>query len=444
MNDFRSPRRKIDPTRGETLGDGTPNDNDRLEIGPTLLAFREWEEAGLKLPDLAAMRRYRLDRLVEHIVRRQYGGLLLTDPLNIRYATDTTNMQLWNAHNPFRAVLVCADGYMVIWDFKNSPFLADYNPLVRESRTGAAMFYFSAGDSCDEVAEDFVSEVDDLIREHGGGNRRIAVDKIMIHGLRALESAGFNVEDGEELTGKGALDQGARRNSSHEVRQPCLRIRCRANGGGGQAGSERGRDLGPCCTGKISAGAANGSRPGSWPRVQGRTPGSRNAGRACCKKMKFWRSIRTLSAATECASAFREPGGSVRSPLAPTWCTPCDTRPDHIAEHAAILKPGVSFRDLAFGGHVLDDKCQKLKYGAKMHGIGLCDEWPFILYPDQYKEGAFEYEVEAGMVFCVEALVGEEGGDFSIKLADQVLVTETGHENLTTYPLDKRLMGGES
>ena len=52
-------RRKIDPTRGATLGDGTPNDNDRVEIGPTQLAFAEWAAAGLALPDLAAMRRFR-------------------------------------------------------------------------------------------------------------------------------------------------------------------------------------------------------------------------------------------------------------------------------------------------------------------------------------------------------------------------------------------------
>jgi hypothetical protein len=36
---------------------------------------------------------------------------------------------------------------------------------------------------------------------------------------------------------------------------------------------------------------------------------------------------------------------------------------------------------------------------------------------------------------------GEVGGDFSIKLEDQVLITETGYENLTRYPFDARLMG---
>ncbi len=92
----------------EALRRALPPDQDRIEIGPTQLAFREWEAAGLELPDLAAMRRYRWERLTRHIVERDLAGLLMFDPLNIRYATDTTNMQLWNAHNPFRAVLLVA------------------------------------------------------------------------------------------------------------------------------------------------------------------------------------------------------------------------------------------------------------------------------------------------------------------------------------------------
>ena len=31
--------RKIDPSRGAMTGDNTPNDMDRVEIGPTKLAF---------------------------------------------------------------------------------------------------------------------------------------------------------------------------------------------------------------------------------------------------------------------------------------------------------------------------------------------------------------------------------------------------------------------
>jgi len=107
----------------------------------------------------------------------------------------------------------------------------------------------------------------------------------------------------------------------------------------------------------------------------------------------------------------------------------------------AMLKPGINIQDISRGSHVLRPEFQALKYGCLMHGVGLCDEWPLVAYPDQMVEGAFDHELEAGMVLCVEALVSPERGNFSIKLEDQVLVTETGYENLTNYPFDERLMG---
>ena len=201
-------RRKIDPTKGATLGDGTPNDNDRVEIGPTQLAFREWEAAGLTLPDLQRMRTYRWRRLVDAVVARDYGAVLMFDPLNIRYATDSTNMQLWNSHNPFRACMVCADGHMVVWEYRNSPFLVTFNPLVRELRSGASFFYNVCGDGTERDAKAFVSQVSEVMAAHAGTNRRIAVDKIMIHGLRALERAGFAVMEGEELTERARAIKG--------------------------------------------------------------------------------------------------------------------------------------------------------------------------------------------------------------------------------------------
>ena len=200
--------RKIDPTKGAMTGDNSSNDMDRVEIGPTKLAFDEWAKAGLDLPDLQQMRGYRHQRLVQCINARDYGALVVFDPLNIRYATDSTNMQLWNTHNPFRALIICADGYMVIWDYKNSPFLSQFNPLVSEQRSGADFFYFDRGDMAHLAAKKFSQEVLDLVREHGGSNMRLAVDKIMMVGLRALETLGFVVMEGEELTEKARVIKG--------------------------------------------------------------------------------------------------------------------------------------------------------------------------------------------------------------------------------------------
>ena len=200
MTDHHRDNRKIDPTRGATLGDGSENDGNRIEIGPTETASREWAAAGLELPQLETMREYRWKRLVEGINARDYGALVVFDPLNIRYATDSTNMQLWNTHNPFRALIVCADGHMVLWDYKNSPFLSAFYPLVKEVRSGADLFYFDRGDKIDVAADAFSNEVRRLLEEHAGGNKRLAVDKVMLHGLRALEAQGLQILPGEEVT----------------------------------------------------------------------------------------------------------------------------------------------------------------------------------------------------------------------------------------------------
>jgi len=133
------------------------------------------------------------------------------------------------------------------------------------------------------------------------------------------------------------------------------------------------------------------------------------------------------------------------------WIGPGRPRPDmihamrhaheHIMANMALLRPGVTFPEITRNLHRLEDRYQKQKYGCAMHGVGLCDEWPLVAYPDNAVEGAFDYALEPGMVLCVEALVSPEGGDFSVKLEDQVLVTEDGFENLTRYPFDPALMG---
>jgi len=432
--------RKIDPTRGGALPDGTPNDADRIEIGPTQLAFREWEVAGLTLPNLANMRDYRWNRLTRHIVERGYGGLLLFDPLNIRYATDTTNMQLWNTHNPFRAVLLCADGYMVIWDYKNAPFLADFNPLVRESRSGASMFYFVSGDKSHDDATGFVGDVDELMRAHCPGNKRLAVDKIMIAGLRALEHAGFEVMDGEEVAEK-----------SRSVKGPdeILAMRC-ANDACNKAMDAMHKAAVPGTSEDAIWSvlhAENIKRGGEWieTRLLATGPRTNPWFQECGPRTLQNNEI--LAYDTDLIGPY-----GICVDVSRTWWIG-DEKPtnamvyamqharEHIQTNMDMLKPGVRMTELTFGGHHLDDQFQKLKYGCKMHGVGLCDEWPVIAYPDKWVEGAFDYVIEPGMVLCVEALVSPEGGDFSIKLEDQVLITENGHENLTTYPFDPALMG---
>lgn len=440
MNSHYRDSRKIDPGQGTVLRDGSPNIADRAEIGPTPLAFDEWARAGLVLPNLPEMRRYRWKRLVDAINSRDYGGLLVFDPLNIRYATDSTNMQLWNAHNPFRAVFIGSDGHMIIWDYKNAQMLTEHNPLVREVRSGADFFYFDRGDKVDVAAAVFADQIVDLVGEHGGGNMRLAVDKPMMHCWRALEAVGFTLFEGEELTEKARAIKGP---------DEILAMRCAVHSC--EAAMYEMEDA--CKPGQTEDDiwavlhAGNIRRGGEWIETRLLTSGPRTNPwfQECGPRTVQNNEIVAFD--TDLVGVY----GMCCDMSRTWWVGDEDPRADmieamrhgvdHIRENAELLAPGVPFRDLTFKGHHLHEKYNAQKYSCRFHGVGLCDEWPLIAYPDAFVEGAFEYTLEPGMALCVEVLVSEAGKDFSIKLEDQIIITEDGFENLSSYPFDPRLMG---
>ena len=113
---------------------------------------------------------------------------------------------------------------------------------------------------------------------------------------------------------------------------------------------------------------------------------------------------------------------------------------EHIQENAKLLTPGTSFRELTYGGHQLDQKYRAQQYCVKMHGVGLCDEFPSIYYPEQFIEGAFDYALEPGMVLSVEVYLGVVGGQDGVKLENEVLVTEGDPVTLTPYRYDEKLL----
>ena len=49
--------------------------------------------------------------------------------------------------------------------------------LLDEVRPSIPFFYFASAERTAEMAGLFAAEIDDLLRTHGGGSRRLAVDK---------------------------------------------------------------------------------------------------------------------------------------------------------------------------------------------------------------------------------------------------------------------------
>ena len=62
----------------------------------------------LSLDVLERARDYRIGRLRKLLRENNCAAAILYDPVNIRYALDSPNMQVWSLHNPVRYALVFA------------------------------------------------------------------------------------------------------------------------------------------------------------------------------------------------------------------------------------------------------------------------------------------------------------------------------------------------
>ncbi|HWT99336.1 MAG TPA: aminopeptidase P family N-terminal domain-containing protein, partial [Terriglobales bacterium] len=127
--------------------------------------------------DEAAIRAYRLARLRQGLRASDYAGLLLFDPVNIRYATGSRNMQVWTMHNPCRYVFIATEGPVILFELGSARHLAKDLTTIDEIRPAWAWDYMIVGERNEEMAGNWAQEIVDLIQQHGGGNRRIAIDR---------------------------------------------------------------------------------------------------------------------------------------------------------------------------------------------------------------------------------------------------------------------------
>ena len=432
--------RRIDPTRRAHLKpDLTPDDNDRVEIGPTALAFAEWADAGIEAPDMPALREYRLARLQEQIRAHDCAGLLLFDPLNIRYATDTTNMQLWIAHNAARACFVPPEGDMVLWDFHNCEHLSAHLPLVGEVRHGASFFYFETGNHTADAARHFVDEVISLMRKYGGDNRRLAVDKIEHVGYATLIQQGVEVLEGQVLTEHARSIKNA--NELRAMR--CAIHACE------MAVAEMREAMRPEVSENemwAALHAGNIKRGGEWieTRILSSGPRTNPWFQECGPRIMQEGDMMAFD--TDLVGTYGYCCDISRSWIVGDVAPTAEQRAlyrvayDHVMENIALIEPGMSFAEMTAKAHRLPEAYRAQRYGVIAHGVGLCDEYPCVRYPEDVEAHGYDGSFAPGMTLCVEAYVGAVGGQEGVKLEEQVLVTETGCEVLSSYPFEQSLL----
>jgi Xaa-Pro aminopeptidase len=410
------------------------------DLGPGALAESEWQSLGLDLPDVPAMRAWRLARVRAHLAERDYAGIVVTDPINVRYATDSTNMQVWCLHNPVRYAFVATDGPVVVFDFHGSGHLSVHLELVDEVRPGRGWYFFKSGDRIDEHAKAWAVEIAELVQAHGGGNRRLAIDHVNPEGVAALETLGVSVHEGQAV-----MELARAIKSADEIKaMRCALATCES------AMRVMQEHLRPGVTEQAlwaHLHAENVSRGGEWIETRLLASGPR-----------------TNPWFQECGSRAIDAGDLVAfdtdligpygycADISRTWrCgegrgsnAQIDLyrlAREQIASNLALIRPGLGFRELSEKAFELPERYGANRYSTIAHGVGLCDEYPAIYYPKDAAESGYEGHLEAGMTICLESYIGEDGGAEGVKLEEQILVTDIGAEVLSRYPFEDDTFG---
>lgn len=408
-------------------------------LAPSDLALTEWAELELPQPDWQTIREYRLGRVRHWLRQFDYAGIVLYDPINIRYATDTANMQVWCLHNDVRYCFIPTEGPIILFEFYHCDHISQHLPLVDELRPIQLWSYMATGRRGEqEHVQAWAAEIADLVHTHGGGNRRLAIDRTHIAGAAALQALGVELFNGEEVMELARLikhdeEIKAMRCSMAAVEQSIAVMREHL-----QPGVSEMRLW-------SYLHAENIARGGEWIETRLLTSGERtNPWYQECSK----RIIQEGDLVAFDTDAIGPYGICVD--ISRTWlCGDVAPTPqqrnlyqmayEQIQHNQSLLKAGVSFRDLSERSKRYPWDTYNT-YTLLYHGVGLCDEYPAIFFPEHWEQFGCKGVLEANMVMCVESYIGRIDGGEGVKLEEQILITENGYEVLSSYPFEENLL----
>ncbi len=385
------------------------------------------------------LRAYRLERLRAELSARDYAGCVLGDPINVRYATGSRNMQVWTLRNPARYVFVATEGPVVMFELAGCHHLLDGLETIDEIRTATGWFFFTAGERLDERARMWAAEIADLVREHGGGNCRLAIDRVNPEGASGLSALGIEVVDAQEVAERARAVksedevEGLRRSlrvceTAFDRMQEALvpgmeeqMLWAVLNNTNAELGGEyietRLLASGPRTNPWFQEAGARRIEAGDLVAVDGDLIGPDG----------FFGDIsRTFLCGDGKASDEQHELYALAH--------------EQVSHNLELLKTGVSFAEFAQKSWRMSERYFPNRYMALIHGAGLCGEYPYVPYAQDFERKGYDGLFETNMTICIESYMGAVDGRQGVKLEQLAVIKDHGAELLSAYPFDDRLL----
>jgi Xaa-Pro aminopeptidase len=400
-------------------------------LEPTDLNRAEARPLGLDIAsrmaeiDQPRMRKERLERLRRELAKRDYAGALLSDPINIRYATGARNMAVWTMHSPGRYAFVPTDGPVVLFEFGSSTHLSKDLESVDQLRDSASWFYFLAGPRVAEKTSRWATDVIGLMAEYGRSNKRLAVDRCEPWGAQILIDAGLRLFDAQE-----PIEQARLIKTPDEIK--CMQLSmdvCDI------AVDRMRRALRPGITENQLWGVlheTNIAHDGEWIECRLLASGERTNPwfRECSNRVIQAGDL--VGFDTDMVGPFGYLADISRTIVCPGKRPTPEQRKlytvaqEQVLTNLELIKPGLSFREFAERCWPVPEAFVPNRYMMMVHGAGMVDEYPSVAYVTDWESWGYDGMFEENMVVSVESFIGEVGGSQGVKLEQQALITEAG------------------
>lgn len=391
--------------------------------------------------DWAAVREWRLQRAREAMTRHGLGALLLMYDENVRYVTSTLTPG-WNRLKPgLRYAVLCEGREPILYEqgdigihiLKNSPWIPPQN--VRHS---FAWIKGAAGAASHMQVEKFTKALLNDLEDAGVKDRPLGVDFIDINMMQAFEQAEITWTDGmTPMMEARAVKSPDEQNGLRIVGSMCDALHY-----------EMSQFLRPGLTeNQVAAfgfeylysfpGVEDvedvivSSGPNAWPNWRNFSDRIIRPGELVIIDVAAltWNGFKSCVYRTYCVGG--KPTDEMRSyyDTALTW----------LRDSIDAVKPGVTTRDIASKwpsametwGYEDEDQAAANLWG---HGLGLAQyDQPVIS-----RIWSLDHPVDIlpGMVFALETQHGKVH-EFGVRLEEMLVVTDTGHELITSFPIDE-------
>ena len=391
------------------------------------------------LIDMGAVRAFRLGRVRDEMARYGVDACLLFDPVNIRYASGSRNMQVFSARNPARYLFVALDGPVILFEFAGCFHLSADLETIDEIRPATTASYVATGDDIAEREQAWAREIASVIREHCGAGATVGIERVNAGAAVALAAEAFRIVDAQQ-----SVERARAIKSAEELK--CVRSSLRATEnavGALRAAIEPGTTEQQLWSVLHQAVIAQG---GDYVETRLLSAGART-------NPWFQEASHNVIGANELVALDTDVVGcfGYYSDFSRTFHAGPDKPTtqqrelysqahEQIHHNMGIIRPGVSFKEYSERAWDIPTKYEANRYYLSAHGVGMTGEYPYLYHRRDYADAGYDGVFEPNMTICVESYIGDEAGGEGVKLEEHCLVTDDGLEVLSQFPFEADLL----